>query len=218
MNNIYVFSLYNLSAHWQNISTFKSKMLAEKFGLSSFQNALNFLKFNPGIPSIISYLLQGVINCKLNYNLLQNDWNTHGHFQRITKRLNEKKKTQKLNWAIYYKISKKMLFPSLIGLISWLCAHSTAQCLSLLALLLSSSAFPHSLLVNEVFHYPLTLHRNGYKDVTQKNPQTTLSSSGQHKLKFNMHFEVLKDTVKSGSESHAHTFLHMQQQNYNLQK
>lgn len=51
----------------------------------------------------------------------------------------------------------------------------------------------------------------------KKNLQTTLSSSGQHKLKFNRHFEALKNTVKSGSESHAHTCLHMQQQNYNLQ-
>lgn len=96
MSNIYVLSLYNLDAHWQNICTFKSKMLAEKFGFSSFQNALHFLKFNPGFPSIISYLLQGVINCKLNYNLLQNDWNTHGHFHRITKRLNGKKHPSKI--------------------------------------------------------------------------------------------------------------------------
>lgn len=75
---------------------------------------------------------------------------------------------------------------------------------SSLAFLPSSYSFLHSLLTNDIFHYSLTFHRNGYKDITQKRKHS-IFCKGQHKLKFNRHFEELKDTIKSGSESHTHT-------------
>lgn len=110
----YVLSLYNLNAHWQNICTFKRKMYAGKFGVSSFQNSLNFPKFNLDFLSTVSYLLQGVINCKVKLQFIAKWMEYSWAVTQNDKKIKGGKKTpQKLNWATYNRISNKMLFPSL---------------------------------------------------------------------------------------------------------
>lgn len=89
----------------------------------------------------------------------------------------DRRDRKKTNWAIYNKISKKMLLPSLSRLTNCLCAHFMAFNNFSACLLSFPPPVPlliHYYSVNDVSHHSLTLHRNGCEDINQ---ETTLPSA-----------------------------------------